>query len=152
MKKIILLLVSAIVLTLVPNNVALAQQGVMWRGGGGWEAGSPYVRMYNPQAVETINGEVLSVDQIKPMEGMHYGIHLAVKTATETIEVHLGPGWYIENQEVKIEHNDTVEVRGSRIIYQGKPALIAAEVKKGEQVLTLREANGFPAWSGWRRR
>lgn len=152
MRKIMLLLLSNIILTLVSTNTALAQKGVLWRGSGGWGAESPYVRMYNPKAVETIHGEVVSVDQIKLMEGMLYGIHLLVKTATETIEVHLGPGWYIENQEVKIEPNDKVEVKGSRIIYQDKPALIAAEVKKGDEVLTLREANGFPAWSGWRRR
>lgn len=34
----------------------------------------------------------------------------------------------------------------------GKPALVAAEVKKGGEVLVLRDANGFPAWGGWRRR
>jgi hypothetical protein len=32
----------------------------------------------------------------------------------------------------------------------GKPALIAAEVKKGDEVMKLRDANGVPAWSGGR--
>ncbi len=45
-----------------------------------------------------------------------------------------------------------IEVKGSRITFAGKPAIIAAEIKKGEQILTLRDKNGFPAWSGWRRR
>ncbi len=34
---------------------------------------------------------------------------------------------------------------------EGKPALIAAEVKKGNEVMKLRDANGVPAWSGGRR-
>ena len=29
---------------------------------------------------------------------------------------------------------------------------IAGEVKKGDEILELRDDNGFPAWSGWRRR
>jgi hypothetical protein len=45
-----------------------------------------------------------------------------------------------------------VEVKGSRVTFEGKPAIIAAEVKKGDEVLKLRDENGFPMWSGWRRR
>jgi hypothetical protein len=108
--------------------------------------------MYNPQTVETLSGEVLSVDHITPLQGMHYGIHAMVKTDKETISVHLGPGWYIENQDVTIAPKDKIGVKGSRITFEGKPALIAAEVQKEDAVLTLRDANGFPMWNGWRRR
>ena len=86
----------------------------------------------------------------EPMKGMSYGVHLTVKTDKETIPVHLGPAWYIENQEMKIAAKDKVEVKGSRITLKGKPALIASEVRKGDEVLILRDANGFPVWSGWR--
>jgi hypothetical protein len=108
--------------------------------------------MYDSKSVETINGEVISVSRITPRKGMSGGLHMDVKTDKETISIHLGPSWYLENQDVKIEAKDKVEVKGSRITFGGKPAIIAAEVKKGEQVLKLRDDNGFPAWSGWRRR
>jgi hypothetical protein len=75
-----------------------------------------------------------------------------LKTEDETISVHLGPGWYIENQDVKIQPKDKLEVKGSRVTFEGKPVIIAAEVKKGDEVLKLRDKNGFPLWSGWRRR
>jgi hypothetical protein len=99
-----------------------------------------------------MSGEVISVDKIIPMKGMSYGVHITVKTDKETISVHMGPGWFIENQDVKIEPKDKVEVKGSKVTFDGKPAIIAAEVKKGEEVLKLRDENGFPVWSGWRRR
>jgi len=83
---------------------------------------------------------------------MSAGVHMTLKTDKETISVQLGPSWYIENQDVKIEAKDKVEVKGSRITFDGKPAIIAAEVKKGDEVLKLRDDNGFPLWSGWRRR
>jgi len=86
------------------------------------------------------------------VKGMSYGVHILLKTAKETISVHLGPGWYIDNQDIKIVPKDKIEVKGSRVSFEGKPALIAAEVKKGDEVLMLRDSNGFPAWSGWRRR
>jgi len=129
-----------------------AQQGMKWKGSGGWGAGTQYNRMFDPKTVETFSGEVVSIDKIAPMKGMHYGVHLMLKTAKETISVHLGPGWYIENQDIKIEPKDKVEVKGSRITFEGKPAIIAAEVKKGDEILRLRDENGFPVWSGCRKR
>ena len=33
----------------------------------------------------------------------------------------------------------------------GKEALIASEVKKGDETLVLRDSAGIPAWAGWRR-
>lgn len=153
MKKSMTFITVITLLSIACTTEAIAQQGMMWKGGGGWGPESPYARMYNPQAVEIITGEVVSVGKIThPMKGMSYGVHLVVKTDKETIPVHLGPGWYIENQDVKIGPKDRVEVKGARITFEGKPALIAAEVKKGDEVLTLRNADGFPVWSGWRRR
>lgn len=134
-----------------------------------WGPGSHYGRMYNPQTVQTITGEVVSVDKFAPMMGMSHGrmgapggamgmrggamgmpsgIHLMVKTATETVSVHLGPSWFLEKQEVQIKPGDQVKVTGSRITFDGKPAIIASEVSKGGRVLKLRDANGAPVWSG----
>jgi hypothetical protein len=130
----------------------LAQPGGNSDGSGGWGRGSGYNRMYDPKTVETISGEVLSVEKITPGNGMSYGVHLIVKTDGETISVHLGPGWFIERQDISIERNDKIEITGSRITYQGKPAIIAAEVKKGDELLKLRDENGMPYWAGWRKK
>ncbi len=139
------------VLTALLAVPALAGPWRGWRGSGGWGGGGGYQRLYNPATVETVVGEVLSIDRITPMKGMSYGIHVMLKTDKDTIPVHLGPAWYMERLDTKINKGDTVEVKGSRITYNGKPAIIAAEVKKGDAVLKLRDDNGFPAWSGWKR-
>jgi hypothetical protein len=152
MKKIIALMAIMTMLVFIFSTEALAQRGMTWKGSGGWGSGTPYGKMYNTQSIEMISGEVVSVDKITPMKGMIYGVHLILKTDKETISVHLGPGWYVENQDVKITPKDKIEVKGSRITFEGKPAIIAAEVKKGDNVLVLRDTSGFPVWSGWRRR
>ncbi|HXH11833.1 MAG TPA: DNA-binding protein [Alphaproteobacteria bacterium] len=133
-------------------DVSSAQRGMQWRGSGGWGPGGQYHRMYDPKTVETIKGEVVSVDRLTPMKGMGQGVHMTLKTATETVSVHLGPAWYLENQDVELAPQETVEVTGSRITFDGRPAIIAAEVRKGEEVLKLRDDNGYPVWAGWRRR
>ena len=151
MRKIGIFTFVVFLMTLFLVTESFAQRGMGQRGSGGWGPGNQYGRMYDPYAVETINGEVVRVEKIIPLRGMSYGIHLIVKTKKEEISVHLGPGWFIENQDIKIEAKDKIEVKGSRIAFQGSPAIIAAEVKKGEYKLRLRDKSGFPAWSGWRR-
>ncbi len=150
-KKMNALIAVAVVVDLGLATGAFAQGGMGRGGGGGWGPGTPYGRMYNPQTVETVTGEVLSVDTVTPMKGMSSGVHLTLKTAKETIGVHLGPAWYLDNQDVKIASKAKIEVTGSRITFEGKPTLIAAKVKEGDQVLTLRDAKGFPVWAGGRR-
>jgi len=140
--------VAAVLLVVFMGSTVFGQP---WRGSGGWGMKGSYQRMYNPATVETLSGEVVSVDKITPVKGMQYGIHLMVKMDKETIPVHLGPAWFIERLDTKIEKGDRIEVKGSRVSIGGKPAIIAAEVKKGEHVLVLRDSAGVPVWSGWRR-
>ncbi|GAW68015.1 DNA-binding protein [Geoanaerobacter pelophilus] len=123
-----------------------------WRGSGGWGMGSAYQRMYDPAKVETVAGEVVGVDEVSMGKGPKKGIHLKLKTDQGTIPVHLGPSWYLERQDTRIATGDRVEVKGAKVEFGGKPAIIAAEVKKGDEVLILRDAAGVPAWAGWRRR
>jgi hypothetical protein len=137
---------------LLSSQPLLAQRGMQWRGGGGWGPGTPYAKMYNPKTLETVSGQVVSVDTLTPMAGMGNGVHLLLKADKETVSVHVGPVWYLENQDVKLEPGDRVQVRGSRITFQGKPAIIAMEVTKGNETLRLRDESGFPLWSGWRGR
>lgn len=158
MKKLVTMVAAAALLGLFGGAGAMAQQSSSPRERG--DGRMAYTGMYDVKTVETVRGEVVSIDKVAPagrmmggmMQGTHYGVHLTVKTARETISVHLGPAWYIENQAVKIAPKDEIEVEGSRITFDGKPALVAAQVRKGNEVLTLRDANGFPVWVGWRRR
>lgn len=142
---------KATTLILLLSMVVFASTAFAARGMGGWGAGSKYGRMYNPQTVETVSGEVVKVEKIKPIRGMSYGIHLILKTDSGEIPVHLGPAWYLDNQDIAVSQGDKVEVKGSKVEFNGKPAIIAAEVKKGDKVLKLRDENGYPAWAGQRR-
>jgi hypothetical protein len=109
-------------------------------------------RRFDPKTVETVKGEVVRVDKVASPGGKGYGLHLTVKTEKETLSVEVGPAWYVEKQPVRIEAKDILEIRGSRVTSGGKPAMIAAEIKKRDQILKLRDENGIPAWSGGNRR
>ncbi|MCL5099016.1 MAG: hypothetical protein M1608_16075 [Candidatus Omnitrophica bacterium] len=107
-------------------------------------------RIYNPQTVETVKGEVVKVERVTSKSGMGFGIHLLVKTSKETLPVFLGPAWFIDHQETRIKPGDEVAIKGSCVTYQGQPAIVAAVVTKGDEILRLRNDQGYPAWAGWR--
>lgn len=120
-------------------------------GAGGWGAG--HGRRFDPRTVETASGEITAIDLITPTRGGSPGVHLTLETDKgETLAVHLGPRWYIDQQPFKLAKGDQVQVRGSRITFQGdKPTVIAAEVTRNGKTMRLRDDRGVPAWAGWRR-
>lgn len=141
----------ALLLPLIALMATSDAYGQRCAGGGcGWGPRGDYARRYDVESVETIKGEVVSVERFTPGSGMSQGVHLKVRTESGALSVHLGPAWFIENQDESFEAGDEIEVTGSRMTFQGEPALIAAMVKKGEAVLQLRDERGYPAWSGWR--
>jgi len=109
-----------------------------------------YARQYNVNTVETIEGDVIDVAN-KPSKknAAMMGVHMVVKTSSGTVPVHLGPVWYMSQQEA-FRKGDHVVITGSRISFNGAPAIVAATVKRNQMTLQLRDRNGFPAWRGWR--
>ena len=143
---------AAIVAALASVAFASPALGQRWRGSGGWGPGGAYNRLYDTTKIVTVEGTVTAVHRITPRRGMRPGVHLTLKTATGKVDVHLGPAWFIDNQDLKLVTGDTLTVTGSRIVFQGKPAIIAARVQKGDEVLVLRDDTGRPVWAGWRAR
>lgn len=146
--------VLAFFMTICLASPSFAQGGMRRGGGQGWGG-----RMYDPKTVETVSGDVVSVEEIHGQgwgQGRGgrgaYGVHLTLKSDKEEIAVHLGPSWYLDKHGMRIAPGNRIEVRGSRITFQGKPTIIAAEVKKGDQSLKLRDDDGLPAWRGQGRR
>jgi hypothetical protein len=101
---------------------------------------------YDLKTVETIGGKVLSIEKTTPAKRRGYWVDLVLQTEKETIAVQLGPAWYIDKQAMRIEPNDTITVTGSRVTMDGKPAIIAADVTKGNELLKVRDNNGIPLW------
>jgi hypothetical protein len=102
--------------------------------------------------METIYGDVVSIEKATSGRGLSYGVHLIVKSDEGTLSVRLGPEWYMKGQGFTINPDDKVEIKGHRISDRGEQAIIAAEIKKGDKVLKLRDENGLPFWSGRRAR
>lgn len=145
------ILMTLLGLVTITSIGVAAPRGFGWRGSGGWAAGGPYGRLFDPKTVVSVSGTITTLEETTPFKDMGMGVHLMLKTKTETIDVHLGPLWYVESQDADLKVGDTVDVRGSRIGSSQQPAILAIEVKRGDDVLALRDEDGIPRWAGWRR-
>jgi hypothetical protein len=109
--------------------------------------GSPS-KLYNSQTVVTVNGIVVSVSPPPPGSELPYLVYLVMQTETEKIRVFLGPNLYVRKLPAKIKALDRIQVTGSKIDWEGKPVILAAEITKGDQVLKFRRPDGAPYWGG----
>lgn len=106
--------------------------------------------MYNPSTETTVKGTVEKVNTISG-GGRWGGTHLELKTESGILDVHLGPSDFVSSKGFQFAQHDRIQVTGSKVTYQGHPAIIAREVKMHDKVLTLRNAQGIPEWAGGRR-
>ena len=142
----------AIVLSLGAITLCAEAFGQGMGRGKGMGGDSRYQRLYDVNTVETVEGEVVGIDVITARRNVQQGVHLQLETKDEGLSVHLGPKWFLDEQDIQIEKGDLIKVKGSRITFDDKPAIIAAEIGKGDEIFLLRDEKGFPAWAGSGRR
>jgi hypothetical protein len=110
-------------------------------------------RTFDPATVETVQGQVVSIQYATHGAGPGAGVHVQLKTDAGETTVMLGPRRYVDAQPLKLAAGDQISVHGSRMTIGGKPAIVAISVTKGDQTMRLREDSGVPLWSrGARRR
>ncbi|MGC2112864.1 MAG: hypothetical protein WA655_25325 [Candidatus Korobacteraceae bacterium] len=106
---------------------------------------------YDPKTEVTVKG---TVEEVQQQQGKHgwMGTHLLLKTDSGSLDVHVGPSEYIAENHFSFAKGDKIEVTGSKGVMQNKDTLLAREIMKDGKTLTLRNAQGIPAWSGsrWR--
>ena len=143
---------STIVLTLIVSaGLFLAPKAFAQMGMGQ----GMHMPKYDPTTVITIKGTVEEVQegmmqsgQMSQMKGMgHMGMHLIVKTESESLTVLVGPSSFVKEKNFTFAKGDQIEVTGSKVKYDDKDAVIARDIKKGDKTLTLRNEKGIPEWS-----
>lgn len=122
-----------------------------------------YGPVYNVSTETTVKGTVEEVQQLTSQTADSNkamwancpsgwtGTHVALKTEGGTLTVHVGPSAYLSQKNFTLAKGDKVTITGSKVQSQDLDFLIAKQITKGDQVLTLRDAKGFPLWAGARR-
>jgi sporulation protein YlmC with PRC-barrel domain len=114
----------------------------------------PFAKIFDPQSIKAINGEVVKVEHVVPKTGIvsQMQIKLIVfLNRKNVIPVYLGPVWYIigPDRRIPFKSGDRITATGSWITGETEPFMIATAVTKGGLTLQLRRKNGTPLWNAW---
>ena len=100
---------------------------------------------YDPATEVTLRG---TVQEVKEMKNVVTVTHLVLRTADHgAVEVHLGPSSWVAKQSVSFKTGDQIEIIGSRVKYAGSDVIVARQIRKNGQTLTLRDTQGISRWS-----
>jgi hypothetical protein len=91
-------------------------------------------------------GMVESVDQSYCQICHCVEILVTLKTATERLEVRLGPKPYLDERDFHLSRGDQIEVTGVKYRNIDKMIVLANQVRKGGETLSLRGKFGRPEW------
>jgi hypothetical protein len=127
----------------IPLAVAAAPQ---WPHHG-WHHGGPMFTRIEAR----VTGTVEAVQNLTGRDGecccgADGGTHVTIKTAAESIEVHLGPAVWLREQGVTLTAGDVVDIVGWRVTMRGTPVLWAREITKGATTWTLRAGAERQGW------
>ncbi|MCK9420051.1 MAG: DNA-binding protein [Nitrospirae bacterium] len=138
-------LLSVLVLTAM---VAMAGPGWQCKGSASC-GGCAGIGSYDSAKSDVVSGQVVSLEPVDSQRcSTGQGVILKVNSGNAATAFYLGPQWYLDRQTVKIAVGDTVEIKGSKTALNDDNVYIAAEVKKGSEILKLRDENGAPVWMG----
>ncbi|HET7207755.1 MAG TPA: hypothetical protein VFI95_14355 [Terriglobales bacterium] len=129
--------ILVVVLGMVGATSALAQKS----------ANNSAVPKYDFSTETKFKGTIDSVvDRQCPISG-GMGSHFMLKLSDGTsIEVHLATTKFVKNYEVAFNKGDEVEVTGSKVKFEGADAILAREVKRGNDDFLFRDPQGKPIW------
>ena len=93
-----------------------------------------------------LQGVVSSVERPRPEDGQAF-VHIVITPSdTQPIRLVLAPGWYLEEQGIRFEPNQTVQASGKRVVENGQPSLVVQTLRRGEQSYILRDEREQPVW------
>jgi DNA/RNA endonuclease YhcR with UshA esterase domain len=110
------------------------------------EQGKKLIPKFDPAKQTTITGVIDQVSDYRcPISGT-IGSHLTVSNPEGTVEVHLAASKFLKQYGFAFAKGDAVKVTGTKAIFDGKPAMLARQVKVGKRTYFFRDEMGIPLW------
>jgi hypothetical protein len=116
-----------------------------------YEPAEATTKLYSEDVARLVKGTILDTRTIKLRDGAEF-MQMDVETDHGTVQVHLGPTWYMD------EYHDRFDVNKGRAVtalcspatVDGQTVLVASELRNadGQQRMRLRHPDGTPAWVG----
>ena len=102
---------------------------------------------YDAKTEVTLSGTIEDVQTVPAKNGAPASEYLMLKTESGHVKVGLAPSDYWSKNGFALTKGASIEVTGSKMQSNGSEVVLARVVKEGEKTVTLRNAEGAPAWA-----
>ena len=117
----------------------------------GWEADSPYNKLYDVKEYEKFRAWVVGFKEEPPMQGMSPATIMIVKDGDDLIDVHICPTWFAKPEEIGVKKGDRVKIKGAWAEIDNKDVFMASKIKKSDsdvfEFKVRLTKNGKPFWT-----
>ena len=117
----------------------------------GWEADSPYNKLYDVKEYEKFRAWVVGFKEEPPMQGMSPATIMIVKDGDDLIDVHICPTWFAKPEDIGVRKGDRVKLKGVWAEVEGKDVFMVSKIKKGDsdvfEFKVRLTKNGKPFWT-----
>jgi hypothetical protein len=100
---------------------------------------------YDTATETTLKGSVEQLKLVPPTGGKPVA-YLALKSGEGTVQVFLCPKSFLDDMGVSFKAGEEIQLTGSKVKQEGEDLILAREVVKGQDTVTLRFKDGKPAW------
>jgi hypothetical protein len=76
-------------------------------------------------------------------------VYVTLKSDKGALDVFVAPEKFLKEMEITFAKGDSIEVLGSQLTVDGNVLLLAREVTRNGDVMTMRDEHGKPVWVGW---
>lgn len=100
---------------------------------------------YDASTETKVKGVIQELKLVPPSGGKPI-VYLAMKGSPDPFQVFLCPKKFLDDMGIAFKADDEIEITGSKIKQDGGDLILAREVLKSGETLTLRFKDGKPAW------
>lgn len=106
---------------------------------------------YNSATELSIYGRVTEVRERDAPPTLK-GIHVSLDVDGRLYQIYVCPAPFLKSFDITLQKGDGLQIKGSRIKFEGSELILARQLRKQNDVLELRDAKGNPYWEDERLR
>lgn len=96
--------------------------------------------VYEAKRETVLEGTVMSYTENS--QSAPTGAHVMLRTASGSVDVHLGPATYLQSRHFSLVAGESVRFAGVSVLANGASVFLARTAQKGNQFITVRSPRG----------
>lgn len=102
---------------------------------------------FDAEKIENFSGEVVKLMRVQfPDQDCYLIAVVKTKANNGKLSINLGPIWFIEENGIRLDEEDEIQVSGSKLRANGRFVVLATDLSFDGKTLNIRDKEGAALW------